>query len=206
MKRLVISTVCIFTILISGCKTTNIEGSVDKVINSCCFIEVTSDTGNWSGSGVLIGEDVILTAGHVIEDANEINITFTDGTKVAGKTFVKVDDMDLGLIIIDPVDNNKPVKINFEDELVLCQKVFSVSHPFGYDTFVSFGKVGNIGSELEDEYLSYMNMFGAPGSSGGPVFNIQGELVAIIVAGPNRVGASMTFCIPMYNLSFVMDY
>ena len=168
----------------------NIKGVVTELQNSTAYIEVEGFNYDWTGSGVLIdkGNGIIMTAGHVVEDANSFVIKFKDGTVCESTLSYKEEGVDVGFISVCPNSVSHLNNIEFAVMPEVGDDVYICGAPFGEQLSysVSFGKVSGIKRFFP--YFGKMAMIQSdaqswPGSSGGPVVNTDGDLVGILVAG-----------------------
>ena len=136
-------------------------------------------------SGVIIGQGIILTAGHVVRDANSIDISTEDGRRLVSTKFIKAENTDLGLIIFDCNDVLPQSRLSF-CETFIGQTVFGIGSKYGL--FNSFFK-GFVGDKhvlspcFGSKGLILLDATGNPGDSGCPVFNRWGNIVGIVVGG-----------------------
>lgn len=142
----------------------------------------------WSGSGVLLDGGIVLTAGHVVEDANSFTIKFNDGTTVISTEYYTENDADVGFIKIDATKVEHLRTVDFASKIELGEDVFICGCPFGYELAysVTFGKIS--GLEREIPFFGKMTMIQSdaqiwPGNSGGPAVNRNGKLIGIAVGG-----------------------
>lgn len=157
---------------------------IQEVISSAVYVRAP---GQWSGSGVIIGPSTVLTAKHVIQDANELYIETINGEQHEAVGWVEDEENDCGLIFFDPRKKFKNVA-NFadSDKLRIGDVVFSIGSPLGKELFntVTLGIISGF-----DRKIPYFGTCGLltsdvasnSGNSGGPVFNMQGKIVGIVV-------------------------
>jgi serine protease Do len=153
------------------------------------------------GSGFIVSEDgFIVTNNHVVEDADEIEVTLHDEREFKAKVIGRDPKTDIALIKIE-VPNAKlsPVKLGDSDKLEVGEWVLAIGNPFGLDHSVTAGIISAkgrvIGAGPYDEFLQTDASIN-PGNSGGPLVNMAGEVVGIstaIVAQGQGVG----FAIPI---------
>jgi len=132
----------------------------------------------WRSSGVVIDDGVILTARHVVENAEDAYITTDDGTKIHATRFIEADDTDLGLIIFDCNDCISPTKLSWFPTFV-SQKVFGIGSRFGLKNSFFVGAVGKkrVNAFLfGNKRLVQLDIAGNPGDSGCGIFNRWGNL------------------------------
>jgi len=160
--------------------------------------------GRWSGSGVVLDDGLILTAQHVIADANMVGVTFDDGFKVKSSEFFvskDLDNVDLGLIVIDGVYDHAQLACD-RVSLRVGSTVFTIGSPFGSKNSVAVGTFSAHYRVIQGERLHQLDISGAPGSSGCPVFNRFGFVVGILVRGNNY---GMTYIVPLEVCKFVVE-
>lgn len=155
------------------------------------------------GSGfVYDGEGHILTNHHVIEDADAIEVTFSDGTTVPAELVGSDPYSDLAVIRVDcPAELLHPLPLGSSSELQVGESVMAIGNPFGLSNSMSLGIVSQLDRELDaprDYKIVDMIQVDAainPGNSGGPLMNMRGEVVGVntaIIIGSVGVG----FAIP----------
>ncbi len=163
------------------------------------------------GSGVIIDakEGYIVTNNHVIERADEILVTLSDGRQVKANKIGSDADSDIALLQID-ADNLTEIKIADSDKLRVGDFAIAIGSPFGLGQTVTSGIVsalGRSGLNIED-YEDFIQTDAAinSGNSGGALVNLRGELIGINTAilGPNGGNIGIGFAIPsnmMNNLA-----
>jgi len=205
MKRThVLVILAILTIFVSVRRYFSLPRVVDRVRSSVVYVQVQGVFGGrWTGSGVVLDNGLILTAQHVIADANMVSVTFDDGCTVKSHEFFiskDIDDVDLGLIIIDEADDH--VNFALGTGLEIGDEVFAIGSPFGANNTVATGIFSAHNRTIAGEVLHQLDISGAPGSSGGPVFNRFGSVIGIVVRG-NPYG--MMYIVPLETCKAVVD-
>lgn len=156
------------------------------------------------GSGFIISDDgYILTNLHVIERADEIAVRMSDQREYKAKLVGSDVHSDLALLKIDAKKLPK-VKFAAADTLKVGQWVLAIGSPFGLDYSASAGIVSAIGRSIparnESSYVPFIQTDVAinPGHSGGPLFNLDGEVVGVNSQIYTRSGGSigLSFAIP----------
>lgn len=141
------------------------------------------------GSGVLVGErgDMILTAAHVVSNASAIIVEFYDGRKIKAQTKRVSHTADVALIQLDmPVNDIKPAKIGDSDKVRIGDDVFIIGAPLGLAHSVSKGIISGrhfekkITRDLKSQEFFQTDASINQGNSGGPMFNMQGEVIGIV--------------------------
>jgi serine protease Do len=154
------------------------------------------------GSGFIISQDgYILTNAHVVEAADEITVKLTDKREYKAKVIGADRRTDIALIKIDA--SSLPV-VRFGDpsKLKVGEWVLAIGSPFGFENTVTAGIVSAKGRSLPQEnYVPFIQTDVAvnPGNSGGPLFNLKGEVVGINSQIYSRTGGFMglSFAIPI---------
>jgi len=157
---------------------------------------------NSLGSGFIISADGhILTNAHVIEGAEEITVKLTDKREFKAKVIGTDRRTDIALIKIDA--GSLPV-VRFGDpgRLKVGEWVLAIGSPFGFENTVTAGIVSGKGRSLPQETLVpfiQTDVAVNPGNSGGPLFNLRGEVVGINSQIYSRTGGFMglSFAIPI---------
>lgn len=144
------------------------------------------------GSGFIISADgYILTNNHVVEGANEIFVTMTDGKEFPAEVIGTDPRTDIALIKIDAKDLS-PLPIGDSRQLKKGQWVLAIGSPFGLDSTVTSGIVSAINRDTGD-YLPFIQTDVAvnPGNSGGPLLNLSGQVVGVNSQIVSRSGGFM---------------
>ena len=144
------------------------------------------------GSGFIISADgYILTNNHVVEGANEIFVTMTDGKELTAEVVGTDQRTDIALIKIDAKDLT-PLPIGDSRQLKKGQWVLAIGSPFGLDSTVTSGIVSAINRDTGD-YLPFIQTDVAvnPGNSGGPLINLAGQVVGVNSQIVSRSGGFM---------------
>lgn len=135
------------------------------------------------GSGVIISADgYILTNRHVIEGADSISVTLFDGRSVEGTVVGSDGRDDLALVKIDAGDNLPVAPLGDSDSIKAGQWVMALGNPYGFEYSVTVGVVSAKGRELPaTNFGDFIQTDAAiyPGSSGGPLFDLAGEVIGI---------------------------
>lgn len=160
------------------------------------------------GSGFVISEDsYILTNNHVVDNANGIFVTMTSGKEYKAKVIGTDARTDIALIKID-ASGLKPIPIGDSDKLRKGQWVLAIGSPFGLDSTVTAGIVSAINRDTGD-YLPFIQTDVAvnPGNSGGPLINLQGQVVGINSQIISRSGGFMgiSLAIPIDEVMRVVE-
>ena len=145
------------------------------------------------GSGVVIdAEGQILTAHHVVLDADEIVVTFADGTQSTAEVATSDPERDIAVLRADRgPDVLVPAVMGSVATVATGDPVYVLGNPLGFTASISAGVVSGFNRSLpleEDGTLEGLIQFDAavnPGSSGGPLVNRRGQVVGIVTALAN---------------------
>ena len=154
------------------------------------------------GSGFVISSDgYILTNYHVVADADEVQVRFSDRRFYDAKVIGSDKGSDVALIKIEATDL-PTVKIGKSSDLEVGEWVLAIGSPFGFDHTVTAGIVSAKGRSLPSEnYVPFIQTDVAinPGNSGGPLFNLDGEVIGVNSQIYSRTGGFMglSFAIPI---------
>ncbi len=154
------------------------------------------------GSGFIINADgYILTNAHVVQSADEITVRLTDKREFKAKVIGSDRRTDIALIKIDAT-GLPVVKFGDPSRLKVGEWVVAIGSPFGFDNTVTKGIVSAKGRSLPQEnFVPFIQTDVAvnPGNSGGPLFNMRGEVVGINSQIYSRTGGFMglSFAIPI---------
>ncbi|WP_297087502.1 trypsin-like peptidase domain-containing protein [uncultured Draconibacterium sp.] len=147
----------------------------------------TADEG--MGSGVLIGEKkiFILTAAHVVADASKIQVAFHDGT-ITGASIRRIDQTaDVALLQLNEVASHIPsARFGNSDAMRIGDDIFVIGNPLGLEHSVSKGIISGKHVEKNQANNEKVQEFFQTdasinkGNSGGPMFNMKGEVIGIV--------------------------
>ncbi|HEX5137759.1 MAG TPA: trypsin-like peptidase domain-containing protein [Planctomycetota bacterium] len=146
------------------------------------------------GSGILVApEGLVLTALHVVDGASAISVTLDDGDELAGRVRASDRSVDLALLEIVAPGRTFPTAPLAEGHVLdVGETVLAVSNPFGLGTSVSRGILSAVGRRnvVEGQEAPLLQTDAAinPGSSGGALVNLNGEVIGLITAIITRSG------------------
>jgi len=174
--------------------------------NSVVLIAVSGPLGDGQGSG--LGYDMegrIITNNHVVEDADEIQVTFLDGTIVEA-TLVGTDPYsDMAVIEVDvPEYLLSPVEFAPSSGLLVGEQVIALGNPFGLENTMTEGIVSATGRQMDAPgHYAIIDVIQTdaainPGNSGGPLLNSEGKVVGMNTAilSETRQFSGIGFAIP----------
>ena len=166
---------------------------------------------NSLGSGFVIDSaGIVVTNNHVIADADEINVVFNDGSKLRAELIGKDSKTDLALLRVKPDKPLKAVKFGNSDKLRLGEWVIAIGNPFSLGGSVTAGIVSARNRDINSgPYDNYIQTDAAinRGNSGGPLFNLDGEVIGINTAiiSPSGGSIGIGFAVPSSTAIAVLD-
>jgi S1-C subfamily serine protease len=154
---------------------------VAKVYDACVMINTYKDGALiGQGSGVLV-DKYIITAYHVVDGGDTFNIIYSNGWDFNVYNCIGIDEK-TDVAILESPYTPATVEMGDSDKVVIGDKIVTVSSPKGRMNTVSEGIISNLATNNNVKYIS-IDSETYPGSSGGGVFNIKGELIGIVYGG-----------------------
>lgn len=166
---------------------------------------------NSLGSGFVIDPaGIIITNNHVIADANEVTVIFTNGQKLRAEVVGKDAKIDVAVLKVKPEKPLKSVKFGDSDKMRVGDWVMAVGNPFGLGGTVTAGIVSarnrNIDSGPYDDFIQTDAAINK-GNSGGPLFNMDGDVIGINTAilSPSGGSIGIGFATPSNAVQPIID-
>jgi len=164
------------------------------------------------GSGVIVdaAQGYVMTNAHVVENANNIEVTTKDNRQIKAKLIGRDADTDVAVLQI-PTGNLTAVPIGDSDRLQVGDFVLAIGNPFGLGQTVTSGIVSalgrsNLGIEGYEDFIQTDASINV-GNSGGPLVDLQGRVIgintAILAPGGGSIGIG--FAVPINMARQVMD-
>jgi serine protease Do len=166
---------------------------------------------NSLGSGFIVDTaGIVVTNNHVIADADEINVILNDGTKVKAELVGVDKKTDLAVLKFKPPKPLTAVKFGDSDKLRLGEWVIAIGNPFSLGGSVTAGIVSARNRDIsQGPYDSYIQTDAAinRGNSGGPLFNLDGEVVGVntLIISPTGGSIGLGFAVPSKTVAAVVD-
>jgi len=163
------------------------------------------------GSGVIVSPDgYILTNNHVVEGADQIEVTLADSRVAVARVIGTDPETDLAVLKIE-LDKLPVIVLGNSDHAVVGDTVLAIGNPFGVGQTVTSGIVSALGrNQLGiNTFENFIQTDAAinPGNSGGALIDVDGNLLGINTAIYSQSGGSMGigFAIPVSTAKLVMD-
>lgn len=192
----------------------------NKNIDSMVAIHVESVTpsifGDYvsagSGSGFIISEDgYVLTNYHVIEGATTINVVMANGKEYQAKLIGSEADNDIAVLKLETEDKFVPVTLGKSENVVIGEEVVAIGNPLGELTFsITKGIVSAVDRDIQLDNFTAVDMFQVDcavnqGNSGGPIFNMYGEVIGIVSAKyASETIEGLGFAIPIDDVTSIL--
>ncbi|MBB5667053.1 serine protease Do [Rhizobium leguminosarum] len=163
------------------------------------------------GSGFVIDPaGYIVTNNHVIEGADDIEINFANGSKLKAKLIGTDTKTDLSVLKVEPKAPLKSVKFGDSSTMRIGDWVMAIGNPFGFGGSVTVGIISGRGRNINaGPYDNFIQTDAAinKGNSGGPLFNMKGEVIGINTAiiSPSGGSIGIGFSVPSELASGVVD-
>lgn len=184
-----------------------VEGSVVQITSTVSTVNnniiingnpLTSESTRLGSGFIYDAQGLIVTNNHVIDGADTVDVTFTDGNTYSAKVLGKDAYSDLAVIRITDKFSEKlqPLAIGNSTDLRVGDQVVAIGNPFGLSNTMTTGIVSQLGRIIpnEDNTFSIPNVIQTdaainPGNSGGPLINMQGEVIGVNSAIQSNTGS-----------------
>jgi S1-C subfamily serine protease len=154
------------------------------VIQYDYFMQAEPQEG--SGSGFVYDrQGHIVTNYHVVADASDVSVAFSDGTSYMAEIVGQDPSTDLAVIKVDAANLPPPLAVGDSGQLRVGQFVIAIGNPFGLESTLTLGIISALGRVIESpngRFIGEAIQTDAainPGNSGGPMLNLQGEVVGV---------------------------
>jgi serine protease Do len=166
---------------------------------------------NSLGSGFIVDpQGIVITNNHVISDADEINVILSNGERLKAEIVGRDQKTDLAVLKVKTERPLKAVKFGDSDSLRIGEWVVAIGNPFGLGGSVTAGIVSARNRDINSgPYDSYIQTDASinRGNSGGPLFNMKGEVIGISTAiySPSGGSIGIGFAVPSKNAVAVIE-
>jgi len=188
----------------SSDRNMQLSGLFEEIDQSVVSISALGNE-NAEGSGFVYSKrGYIVTNQHVIEDAERVKVTFTDGDTLNAEIIGTDKNNDLAVVKVNK-DNLEPLQLGNLSEVSAGQTAVAVGNPFGLRGTMTAGIISQKGRMIPtDTGFSIPNVLQTdaavnPGNSGGPLLNVEGDVVGVNTAIESRTGtfSGIGFAIPV---------
>ena len=162
------------------------------------------------GSGFIIDEKgIVITNNHVIQDAEDIIVRFNDEKEFNAQVIGADPLSDIAVLQLDTKEKFKPVKFGNSDKARIGDWVIAIGNPFGFGGTVTSGIISarnrSLGLTRYEDYIQTDASINS-GNSGGPLFDMNGDVIGINTAILGRSGSiGIGFAIPSNSAKIVID-
>lgn len=167
------------------------------------------------GSGAIIDErGYIVTNNHVIQNAQSLEVTLSDGSKWSARLVGNDPDNDLAVIKIDILDRKlTAISMGSSKELKVGQKVLAIGNPFGLGQTLTSGVISSLQRSIRTgtgniiQNVVQTDAAINPGNSGGPLLNSSGEMIGIstMILSPTGANVGVGFGIPVDTVKRIIS-
>src|SRR6187551_3359426 len=166
---------------------------------------------NSLGSGFIIDPSgLVVTNNHVISEADEVSVILNDGTTLKAEVVGRDQKTDLALLKVTPTKPLKAVKFGDSDKLRLGEWMIAIGNPFSLGGTVTAGIVSARNRDIQSgPYDNYIQTDASinRGNSGGPLFNLEGDVVGVntLIISPTGGSIGLGFAVPSKTVAGVVD-
>jgi serine protease Do len=163
------------------------------------------------GSGFVIDPSgIIVTNNHVVDEADEIFVTFNDTTRLKAEVVGRDSKVDLAVLKVKADKPLRAVKLGESDKLRLGEWVIAIGNPFGLGGTVTLGIISARNRDISSgPYDNFIQTDAAinRGNSGGPLFSLKGEVIGINTAiiSPSGGSIGIGFAVPSATANPVIE-
>jgi S1-C subfamily serine protease len=167
------------------------------------------------GSGFIWDTDGhVVTNYHVVEDAEEVEVTFLDGVTLPAEVMGTDPDSDLAVLKVErPGDQLNPVALGHSDRVFVGQRAIVIGNPFGQEWTLTTGVISALGrtqssgtSQFSIPEMIQTDAAINPGNSGGPLLDREGNVIGVntLILSEDRASAGVGFAIPVNTVDQVV--
>ncbi|WZO98885.1 trypsin-like peptidase domain-containing protein [Isosphaeraceae bacterium EP7] len=172
------------------------------------------ETSSGTGSGFVIDTSGhILTNSHVVEGAESIQVTLSDGSTQEAELVGQDASNDVAIVRVNvPAERLSPVALGDSSSLQVGQKVLALGNPFGLERTLTTGIISSLDRSLKAKNgrtirgIIQTDAAINPGNSGGPLLNTRGQVIGMNTAILSQVGqsAGIGFAVPINSISRIL--
>ena len=200
----------IFILLLSLFSCSNVQNTspitesdiYNKTVPAIVAVYSFDDNGELIGQGtgfVLTNTGLIATNHHVIEGSHSLRVAFVTGEKYDVNRITAIDkERDIALINVRGYDLSA-ISLGNSNNISVGERVIAIGNPLGLSNTLSSGIISGIRTDLEDYKLIQTTTPISPGSSGGPLLNMKGEVIGITTMYL-KGGQNLNFAVPVNYL------
>ena len=172
-------------------------------LDSVVKLEATGTYGDtWQGTAFFVADDLIMTAGHCVKDAEEVWIVWADGKKHKAVSWYYESEADIGVVYIRTLEVEQ--NLNF-DKAKLGEDCWALGNPYGEYPILNKGTISAI--EAPDTFSFQKDMIVVdcplhPGNSGSPIFDMDNNVLGVCSWGYSPV---MTYCVRAEICELVLE-
>ena len=214
MKKIVLFILCLFLTFTDNAKAQqSFADLTEKNIDSAVSISTLTEEDNSIalGSGFIIDkEGYIITNNHVIDKAKTINVILNNNKTYKAELIGIDEKTDIALIKIEPDENLQPVIFGDSDNIKVGDWILAIGNPFGLGSSATAGIISAKSRDIDSgSYNDFIQTDAAinQGNSGGPMFNMQGEVIGMNTSIFSTTGNSMGigFATPSNIIVWIID-
>ncbi|UFU05810.1 S1C family serine protease [Ruania halotolerans] len=200
----------------------NWQAVAESVRPSVVAIDAASQRGQGAGSGVIIDADsgYVLTNNHVVEGAQQLAVTLSDGRMYEAEIVGTDPATDLAVLqLSDPPEDLAAATLGTSEDVAVGENVMAVGNPLGLDSTVTTGivsaldrPVGTTDQQSQESVVTNAIQIDAainPGNSGGPLFDSEGHVIGITSSiatdGQSSGSIGLGFAIPVDLATNIAD-
>ena len=195
----------------------SITARAQKVANTATQTVASHDAGDSfevqtsAGSGFVVDPSgTILTNWHVVAGAYQVVVTFSDGNQLEADVVNAARLIDLALLQVKPEQPLQAAVLGDSDRVQVGDSVLAIGNPLGIGTSVTRGIVSALHRNISDTpYDDFIQTDAAinHGNSGGPLFNLKGEVIGVdsAIVSPTAANAGLGFALPANQAHFVIE-
>jgi serine protease Do len=201
-------------VAVAGTPATNAAGTSASAINTPEGADRSSEprASRVRGSGFLIDPSgIIVTNRHVVEGTTDIRVTLQNNTLLRATLLAQSDQIDMALLKVTSASPFPSVRFGDSDALRVTDRVLAIGSPLGFGGTVTQGIVSALNRDISDSPFDDFIQTDAAinhGNSGGPLFNVQGEVIGMNTAifAPMTSGSiGLGFAIPSNDIKFAAE-